>query len=76
MTVPLLLISPLPNGGRGRAPYPSVGLEGSGGGGIERESVGLEEPAMRLSFRADAEMYTCHFEPVTQLSFRAEGEKS
>jgi len=35
VTVPLLLISPLPNGGRGRAPYPSVGLEGRGGGGLK-----------------------------------------
>jgi len=38
--------------------------------------VGLEEPAIRLSFRSEDEINNCHFEPMLHLSFRAEGEKS
>jgi hypothetical protein len=30
---------------------------------LEEKGVGLEKPMIRLSFRADGEMNTCHFEP-------------
>jgi hypothetical protein len=33
------------------------------GVGLERSTVGLEEPAIRLSFQAKDEMNNCHFEP-------------
>jgi len=44
-----LLVSPLPDRGRG--------------GGVGAVGVGLEEPAIQLSFQAAGEINNCHFEP-------------
>jgi len=59
-----LLVSPPPNWGRGRAPYPRKSKDFLGTPvSALRGGEGLEEPAIQLSFRAAGEIHPCHFEP-------------
>src|SRR5579875_2258352 len=84
-----LLVSPLPDRGRGRAPYPRKSFDflgtpvsalRSGGVGALRAGdttvISSRRRDKPLSFRAEDWINNCHFEPIPHLSFRAEGEKS
>jgi len=59
-------------------PYPRKSFDflGTPVSALRGGGWGLEELAVRLSFRATDEINNCHFEPIPRLSFRAEGEKS